>query len=113
MFVKVTLGAYLDLEFLKGFTLKEFPFEVQNNDCSAYDFSRSDGAFFAVYTKRNGKLLFALELSFASPPTNTVYLTAVQLAQIGSLRSKEYWHVAYSLEDGERFTLFQGITLIS
>lgn len=113
MFVKVTLGAALDLEFLKNFTIGEYPFEIQNNDCTAYNFSNSDGAFLAIYAKRNGKLLLTLEFSFASPATNTVYLSVVQLTQIGALRPKEYWHVAYNVEDGQRLTLFQGITLIS
>jgi len=113
MLIKVTLGASLDLEFLKGFTGLEFPFEIQNNDCSAYDFTDSEGTFFAIYAKRNGKLLLTLEFEFASPATNTVYLTATQLAQIGALRAKEYWHVAYDVQDGEKITLFQGITLVS
>jgi hypothetical protein len=113
MLIKVTLGASLDLEFLKGFTIGEFPFEIQNNDCTAYDFTDSDGTFFAIYAKRNGKLLMTLEFSFASPATNTVYLNAIQLANIGALRAKEYWAVAYDVQDGEKITLFQGITLVS
>lgn len=113
MLIKVTLGASLDLEFLKEFTAGEFPFEIQNNDCSAYNFAGSEGTFLAIYAKRNGKLLLTLELSFASPPTNIVYLSTVQLAQIGALRAKEYWHVAYDVQDGEKLTLFQGITSVS
>lgn len=113
MYIKVTLGASLDLEFLKGFTAGEFPFEIQNNDCTAYSFAGSEGAFFAIYAKRNGKLLLTLEFEFASPATSTVYLTAVQLAQIGALRAKEYWCVAYDVQDGEKLTLFQGITSVS
>lgn len=110
MYIKVTLGASLDLEFLKGFTAGEYPLEIQNNDCTAYNFAGSEGAFFA---KRNGKLLLTLEFEFASPVTNRVYLTTVQLSQIGALRAKEYWSVAYDVQDGEKLTLFQGITSVS
>lgn len=113
MLIKVTVGASLDLEFLKGFTGKEFPFEIQNNDCSAYSFAGSEGTFLAIYDKRNGKLLLTLEFSFASPQTNIAYLSTVQFAKIGALRAKEYWHVAYDVQDGEKLTLFQGITLVS
>lgn len=113
MLIKVTVGASFDLEFLKGFSGNEYPFEIQNNDCSAYNFSGSEGTFLAIYAKRNGKLLLTLEFSFASPPTNIVYLSTIQLAQIGALRAKEYWHVAYDVQDGENLTLFQGITLVS
>lgn len=113
MFVKVTVGADLNMEFLHGFAGLEFPWVIENNDCSAYDFTDSEGTFLAIYAKRNGKLLLTLEFSFGSPALNTVYLTPAQLSQIGALRPKEYWVVAYDVQDGEKITLFQGIMLVS
>lgn len=112
MLAKVTFGAFLDLEFLKGFTIESYPFSIFNDDDSNYDFSNSDGAFFNMYAKKNGKLLLNLELIFSSPTTNVVYLSSSQINQIANFRAKEYYHVAYNLVDSEKLTLFQGITKV-
>jgi len=112
MTINVTFGAFVDLEFLKDFTRESYPFIIDNDDSTDYDFSNSGGAFFNLYAKKNGKLLLELEFAFSSPVSNSVYLSAAQIAQIAAFRAKQYYHVAYDLVDGEKITLFQGITSV-
>lgn len=108
--VNVNYGARLDLDFYKGYPVINYTFEVMQDDCSDYDFSLSSGVYFKLLSKKNGKLLALIQMSFNNPKNNFIYLNdSGSSPSIVSQRSpREMWYEVYSVESQNKL-LFEGV----
>lgn len=111
MLIKTTTGDRIDLLHYKNYAIVNFSFEIFNEDCSEYDFSRSSQILFKLFAKQNGKTLATISMNTDSPATNIIYLYDVN--QIVSQRSPRImWHECYSVEGGVNKLLFSGVSEI-
>lgn len=96
MLIRIFTAQRQDIEFKRGFNAT-YSFEIQNDDCTARDFTDSEGVFLRLRAKEQGKILANIELTEQASPNYNFY--DLEDDTIPFMRGpRTYYYEVYSME---------------
>lgn len=107
----ITPGCRQDLEFYRNYPVVSFPFEVLDDDGTAYDFTGNKDIIWKLFEKKHGTLVLTMKKTDGeiSLTDNTINLSVTQ-AEMSLLRTKEYYQEMYWVNSSDiEILLFHGV----